>query len=166
MIINPKKSSENNMYNQILLPMDGSKNSKRAAKHAIKLAKVHNSNIIVLFVVEPYNPNISVLPISTLPNPDENFYEELRIEGKELIEEFKNYLKEMQKECECENISISYLIKEGKAYNEILKLINEEGIDLTIMGASGRHSALDRLVLGSVTEKVIRESKSPVTVVP
>ena len=38
--------------------------------------------------------------------------------------------------------------------------------DLVVMGASGRHSALDRIALGSVTERVIREAQVPVIIIP
>jgi nucleotide-binding universal stress UspA family protein len=57
---------------KILLPIDGSDNSNRAAEHAINIADVNNSDITVLFVVEPYYPRITLL-ISTLPTPSENY---------------------------------------------------------------------------------------------
>jgi len=60
------------MYKKILLPIDGSDNSNRAAEHAINIADVNNSDITVLFVVEPYYPRITLL-ISTLPTPSENY---------------------------------------------------------------------------------------------
>jgi len=154
------------MYKKILLPVDGSENSKRAAEHAMDLADIHNSEIIVLFVMESHYPEIPILPISTLPSPDESFYDELREEGKMIINDFKNELKEYQHEGKCENVHITTLIKEGKPYIEILNTMDEENVDLVIMGASGRHSALDRTLLGSVTERVIREAKHSVTVVP
>ena len=60
------------MYKKILLHIDGSDNSNRATEHAINIADVNNSDIIVLFVVEPYYPRITLL-ISTLPTPSENY---------------------------------------------------------------------------------------------
>ena len=154
------------MYKKILLPIDGSENSKRAAKQAIYLADVSNANIIVLIVLEPYYPLIPLLPISTLPSPDENYYDELKEEGKKIIKDFIKELEENQCKGKCKNVHITSLIKEGKAYIEILKTIEEENVDLVVMGASGRHSTLDRFVLGSVTERVIREAKQPVMVIP
>jgi len=154
------------MYKKILLPIDGSENSKRAVEHAIDLADVSDADIIVLFVIEPYYPRLPILPISTLPSPDENYYVELREEGKMIINDFKKELKENQCKGRCKNIHITTLIKEGKAYIEILKTMDEENVDLVVMGASGRHSTLDRTVLGSVTERVIRETKHPVIVIP
>ena len=69
------------MYKKILLPIDGSENSKRAAEHAIDIADVSDGDITVLFVVEPYTPTLPVLPIATIPSPDDNYYIEVREEG-------------------------------------------------------------------------------------
>ena len=154
------------MYKKILLPIDGSENSKRAAEHAIDIADSSNGDITILFVVEPYYPRLPVLPIATLPTPDENYYIEVREEGKKLIKDFDNVLKENQCKGKCKNVHINSLIKEGKAYIEILKTMDEEDVDLVVMGASGRHSTLDRIALGSVTERVIREAHVPVIVIP
>jgi nucleotide-binding universal stress UspA family protein len=150
------------MYNKILLPIDGSENSKRAAEHAINIADISNGDITVLFVVEPNYPRLPILPISTLPTPDENYYDELREEGKKIINDFENELEKNQ----CKNVHITQLVKEGKSYIEILKTMDEENVDLVVMGASGRHSTLDRFTLGSVTERVIREARVPVMVIP
>lgn len=154
------------MYNNILLPIDGSENSKRAAEHAIHIANISNGDVTILFVVEPNYPRLPTLPISTLPTPDENYYDELREEGKKLIKNFENEIEKNQCEGKCKNIHINTLIREGKAYIEILETRDEENIDLIVMGASGRHSTLDRIVLGSVTERVIREARVPVMVIP
>jgi len=150
------------MYNKILLPIDGSENSKRAAEHAINIADISNGDITVLFVVEPNYPRLPILPISTLPTPDENYYDELREEGKKIINDFENELEKNQ----CKNVLITQLVKEGKSYIEILKTMDEENVDLVVMGTSGRHSTLDRFTLGSVTERVIREARVPVMVIP
>ena len=65
----------------------------------------------------------------------------------------------------CKNVNLKTLIKEGKPSNEIIKVLKEEDIDLVVMGASGRHG-LDRFMLGSVTERVVREAEKPVMVTP
>ena len=78
----------------------------------------------------------------------------------------KKCLEENQCKGKCKNIHITSVIKEGKAYIEILNAMNEDNIDLVVMGSSGRHSALDRFTLGSVTERVIREARIPVIVIP
>ena len=154
------------MYKKILLPTDGSENSKRANKHALWIADKSNADILVLYVIEPHFPRLeTTLPISTLPTPDEQFYEEIRMEGKQIIDNFKQELDDLQCKGICKNVNLKTLIVEGKPSNEIINITNEENIDLIIMGASGRHG-LDRFVLGSVTERVVREAKIPVMVTP
>ena len=66
----------------------------------------------------------------------------------------------------CQNINFNAIIREGKAYIEILETMKEEDFDLVVLGASGRHSTIDRIVLVSVTERVIRETSIPVMVIP
>ncbi|MFU2191594.1 universal stress protein, partial [Methanobacterium sp. MZD130B] len=53
---------------------------------------------------------------------------------------------------------------EGSPADSILKTIENENIDLVVMGTSGKHG-LDRFLLGSVTEKVVRSSTCPVLAV-
>jgi nucleotide-binding universal stress UspA family protein len=154
------------MYKKILLPTDGSENSKRANKHALWIADKSDADILVLYVIEPHFPRLgTTLPIATLPTPDEQFYKEIRMEGKQIIENFKQELEDLQCKGICKNVNLKTLIKEGKPSNEIINMTHEEKIDLVVMGASGRHG-LDRFMLGSVTERVIREAKTPVMVAP
>ena len=151
------------MYNKILLPTDGSLNSKRAGEHAINLADP-KGQIIILHVIEGYNPQTAVLPISTVPNPDENLLDELEKEGELILKDLKEYIiKENQGKSD--EIKFTSLIREGKPYLEILKTMTEEKVDLVVMGASGRHG-LDRVILGSVTERVVRESTKPLLIIP
>ena len=154
------------MYKKILLPTDGSESSKRAALHAIDMANVSNGDITILFVVEPFTPRYLALPIAGVMSPDDDYFEEVRNEGVQIVEHFKKDLEEDRCKDKCENIHLKTLVKEGKAYIEILKTINEENFDLVVMGSSGRHSTLDRITLGSVTERVIREARVPVMVIP
>jgi len=148
------------MYAKILVPTDGSENAIKAGKHAIWIADQSGADIIVLNVIEPYYPKMP-----TMPNFRENLYNELREEGKRAVQHFKENLEESQCNGVCKNVNLTTEIKEGNPYDVILKTIDEEGIDLVVMGASGRHG-LDRFMLGSVTERVVREATSPVLVVP
>jgi nucleotide-binding universal stress UspA family protein len=147
------------VYNRILLPTDGSENAKRAGKHAIWISDVSGADIIVLNVIEPYYPQISALP-----NYSEVIFDELRDEGESAVKSFKQELESEQCNGMCKNTKLTTQIKEGKAFVEIVESIKREQIDLVVMGASGRHG-LDRFMLGSVTERVVREAICPVLVV-
>jgi nucleotide-binding universal stress UspA family protein len=154
------------MYKKILVSTDGSENSKRANKHALWIADKSDADIIVMYVIEPHFPELATgLPLSTLPTPDQGFYEEIRNEGKQIIENFKKELEDVQCKGMCKNTNLKTIIKEGKPSIEIVNTLDEENIDLIVMGASGRHG-LDRFVIGSVTERVVRNARKPVMVIP
>jgi nucleotide-binding universal stress UspA family protein len=52
-------------------------------------------------------------------------------------------------------------VVKGKAHRQILRIADEDGAELIVMGVSG-HGALNRLLLGSTTDRVIREARCPV----
>jgi nucleotide-binding universal stress UspA family protein len=153
------------MYKKILLTTDGSENAERAGKHALWIANTDDADIVILNVFELYSPSMAVLPLSTLPGSNEDLYEPLKDEGEKIAEGFRLKLESINAAEDFKDIKISTLVKEGKAYHEILQTIDDEDIDLVVMGASGRHG-LDRITLGSVTERVVRESAVPVMVIP
>ncbi|AXV38642.1 MAG: universal stress protein UspA [Methanobacterium sp. BRmetb2] len=147
------------MYKKILLPTDGSENAQRAGKHAISIADTYRADIIVLNVIDTY-----YVQSLALPNFREDLRAELRLEGKKAVKKFVDQLEKSQCNGYCKNINLTTKIKDGKPHQVILETILEEGIDLVVMGASGRHG-LDRVMIGSVTDRVIREAKCPVMVV-
>lgn len=148
------------MYQKILLPTDGSPNSKRAGRHALWIADKTHGQIVVLNVID-----VNYLQPSYLPSFSEELDKELRNEGERAVQDFKKDLEESQCKGVCKDIELTTEIKEGKPHVEILETIDQENIDVVVMGASGRHG-VDRFVLGSVTGRVLREAKVPVLVVP
>lgn len=149
------------MYNKILLPTDGSKNSERAIKHALAIAKTEQSEIIILNVVD--SVHLTGLPEEDLITKTEMILEE---ESAKILENIKNTI-ETSPELEYdESIKITpKTISEGNAADIILKVSENEDVDLIVIASSGKHM-LDRFLLGSVTEKVVRHSKIPVMVIP
>ncbi|MGB9844388.1 universal stress protein [Methanothermobacter tenebrarum] len=142
------------MYKKILLPTDGSEYANRAAEHAIWIAKESGAEIVALTVMETST-------FIGLPADD------LIIRIKEILEEeASNSLNKIKKLVEESGHDIKLTLKtdEGSPADSILNTIEKEGIDLVVMGTSGKHG-LDRFLLGSVTEKVVRSAKCPVLVV-
>jgi nucleotide-binding universal stress UspA family protein len=142
------------MYNKILLPTDGSKASYDAAKHAIWEAKSCNAELIVLNVVES-----SKLPEMVPVEVEASLKKMLMEEGNMALEGVSELLDKSLKE-----INVSYIIKEGSPATIILQTIENNNIDLVVMGTSGKHR-LDRLFMGSVAEKVVRNAKCAVTII-
>ena len=141
------------MYHKILLPTDGSRPANEAAKHAIWAASSCDADLVVLNVVESKFPErISEDLRSDLKNM-------LMDEGKQALEDVSDLLNESPSD-----INSTFLVEEGSPATTILKTIEDGDIDLVVMGTSGKHG-LDKLLLGSVAEKVVRNAKCAVTVV-
>ena len=125
------------MFTQILVAIDGSKISDRALKIALDEAKVWNSTVNVIYVVE--TGLFSSLPMD---NTWEIMYSMLEKEGQDALDEAK-------KEAEARHITLKATMKQGHAGNEIVNASEELGADLVIVGSHGR-SEVDRILLGSV----------------
>lgn len=143
------------MYKKILVPTDDSDHAKRAAKHAKWIAESSRAKILVLNVFE-------TSPLKPIRSRDlRKDMEELW--RKDAEEKIKNVEKILNTDNNM-NIKVDFQIKEGHPIDTILQTIEDEKIDLTIMGSSGKN-ALDRLFIGSVAENVVRSAKSPVMVI-
>ncbi len=139
------------MYKKILVPTDGSEFAKKAQQHALFLAKVSGAEIIAVSVTE--NNFVNGLPL------DDEVYQLNQI----LKERSEENLKEFDKLNE-EDLKITHVIREGSPAKVILEVAKEEGIDLIVMGSSGK-SGFDRFIMGSVADKVVNSAKCAVLVV-
>ncbi|MDR1721916.1 MAG: universal stress protein [Methanobrevibacter sp.] len=142
------------MYKKILLPTDGSKFSEKSETHALFLADVTGADVIALSVVET---NFSLgLPA------DDTIYNINRL----LKEETQKNLERVKtiKEESYNNVDLKLMEKEGSPAEVILKVAEEEDVDLIVIGSSGK-TGLQRVIMGSVAEKVVRSSKSNVLVI-
>lgn len=142
---------------RILVPTDFSELSRLALKYAAVGAIHFGSELMVLhaerFEIPPY-----VLA-------DE--YDRVLSELKRWRQSAENYLAEHVRQTlgsVADRLTITYRIVESHPVEAILQAVENEGFDLIIMGTHGR-TGLQRLYLGSVTERVLRESKVPVFVV-
>ena len=148
------------MYKKILLPTDGSKYANKAAKHAVWIARLNGAELIVLNVIE--TSSLVGLPAEDLIV---RIKEMLKEEGRKSLEEISKLVGESKIEDEChKEIKLNMVTGEGSPADIIIKKIKEENIDLVVMGTSGKHG-LDRFLLGSVTENVVRSAPCPVLVV-
>ncbi|NOZ59652.1 MAG: universal stress protein [Euryarchaeota archaeon] len=140
------------MYKSILIPTDGSEIAEEAVRHGVRLAKALNAKVYGLYVID----------ISAFAGiPTEAVWESMRVlleeEGKRALASVEELAKELGVECET-------IIREGIPAEDIVSVAREKGADLIVMGTAGR-TGLDRFLLGSVAEKVVRTSSCPVMVV-
>lgn len=142
------------LYKKILLPTDGSKYSDISEKHALSIAATNNSEIIALSVIENS---------FSIGLPDTDTISEVNRLLKEENEKNLKKVERLRDECGVD-VKIRTLVKEGSPARVILETIDEEDIDLVVMGSSGK-SGIDKFLMGSVAEKVVKSAKCSVLIV-
>ena len=138
------------MYRRILLPTDGSPQADAAAEHAIDIAARYDAALHVLFVVD-----LGALPIDV---HSQGLLERIEEEGRRSMDEILTRAHERGVD------PVETDVREGSPREEILAYVAATDADLIVMGTHGRHG-IDRYVLGSVTERVVREANVPVMTV-
>ncbi|RDI72700.1 universal stress protein [Halopelagius longus] len=140
------------MYERILVPTDGSKGSDRVVEHAVRLADVHGAAVHALYVVN--SGSFAGLPMES---SWEGLDEMLRADAAEAVGEVRRVATDA-------GVPVETNVIEGAPSREIVEYAEREGCDLVAMGTHGR-GGIDRLLLGSVAEKVVRASNVPVLTV-
>ena len=136
---------------KILLPIDFSGASIKILQYAIFVAEKYNAKIFIVSVVE-YPYTLSGLPSSKLGSE----YEEqmIRIAEKKMASFLEDNRVEMP-------VSFESSILSGHIAEEIISYAEKEYIDLIIIGTHG-HKMLERMLFGSVAEKVLKLAPCPV----
>lgn len=138
----------------ILVPVDFSNHSKTAIEYALKIAPTYNARLQLLHVVEEsIHPSFYAAGINSIFEINS----QLKTRSKEAI-------KEMIDRIGGSDIEVDIFVVEGRAFSEIMKFAKEKSIDLIIIATHGL-TGIEHLLLGSVTEKVVRMAKCPVLTV-
>ncbi len=136
-------------WERILLATDGSEYSRKATQRAIELVQCSGGSLKVLSVLE-ISPHIYAVAPEI---------------AEEKIKLPKQYVEEVKQEAAARGIIAEDFVREAEsAYEVIIDLAREKDIDLIVMGSHGR-TGLKRLLMGSVTERVIAHAPCPVLVV-
>jgi nucleotide-binding universal stress UspA family protein len=141
-------------YRNIVIATDGSENTQKAISYGIEIAKLSGATVHALYVVD--TSSFSSIPMST-EGGWEAMYEVLKTEGKKAVSAVKS-------KGEASGVEVREVVLEGHPINEIIEFAEKNNADLVVMGTLGK-TGLDRFLLGSVAEKVVRGSKVPVMVV-
>jgi nucleotide-binding universal stress UspA family protein len=129
---------------KILYPTDFSSHSNQAYFHAVALAESHGANLTAMFVHTPaFRP-----PEGTGHDSDRDYWQE-QLEQIHPADP---------------RINVRHVLLEGDPAAEIVRYAEESAVDLIVMGTHGR-SGLERLLMGSVAEKVMRDAPCSVLVV-
>ena len=140
------------LYDRILVPTDGSSEGKRAVAHALDLATVHGSDVHTLYVVD--TASYAGIPMES---SWEGVGDLLRSDAREAIEAVEELAAGT-------SVDVESAVVEGTPSREIIQYAEGNDCDLVVMGTHGR-GGIDRLLLGSVAEKVVRGAAVPVLTV-
>jgi nucleotide-binding universal stress UspA family protein len=137
------------MYDRVLVPTDGSPGMERVVAHAASLAELHGATLELVYVV-----NSSAVANLPMESSWEGVAEMLREEGENAL----------AAAAETAGVETERTMLEGNPAREIVEHAKRCGADLVCMGTHGR-GGLNRLLLGSVAERVVRASEVPVLTV-
>lgn len=140
------------LYDRILLPTDGSAGVERAIGHAVDLATAHGATLHAVYVIN--SAGFTGLPMES---SWEGIDEMLRGDAEAALATVHDI-------ATAHDVPVETHVLEGSPQREIVRYAEEEGCDLVVMGTHGR-GGIDRLLLGSVAEKVVRASNVPVMTV-
>jgi len=143
-------------YRKMLVPLDSSRFAECVLDHVKEIATTRAIPEVVLYsVVEP-------LPEATAAYMGDDRVQESEKRARAAMLE---YLGNVKKQLNLSGSTVTTLVETGKPADRILDFIEHKDVDIVVMAKSSREDAA-RLFVGSVTDKVLRGSTSPVFLVP
>jgi nucleotide-binding universal stress UspA family protein len=135
------------MYERILVPTDGSRGSSKAARHALDIAECGDATVHVL----------SVVGSSDLALDEDEADPERERRAERAVDQIVEIADQRDR-------GTVTAVRRGKPHQEILRYADENDVDLVVMGTHGR-TGLDRYLIGSVAERIVRTADVPVLTV-
>lgn len=139
------------IYKKIMVATDGSKPARKAIETGIDIARLSEAKIYAVYVVVPTTHSARDF------GWEKAAMEHFRNEGKRAT----GFVEETAKVA---GIEVESVLLEGHPADEIVKFAEQNDIEMIVMGTLGK-TGLDRFLLGSVAENVVRHSKISVLVV-
>lgn len=141
------------MFKRIVVAYDGSDQAIKALNTAIELAKAFNSKLDVVEVVD----TAALLGMGFAPIPSDVIAQ--------IYSKAQNDVEQAKKKAQDAGVKdVTSQVLEGDPATSIIEYASKNGADLIVIGSRGL-STFKRLVLGSVSSKVVQESRIPVLVV-
>ena len=146
------------MFRKILVPVDGSAPSRKAVQHAVKLAREQKSRLVGFYVGPPWQlPSYSEYVPAAIVTPKEHAAAVRRTAAR-ILGAVSRAAASARVRCTTTHVLGPY------PHEEIVKAARRQRCDLIVIASHGRRG-VSRLLLGSVTSKVLAHAKVPVLVV-
>ncbi|MCW4055216.1 MAG: universal stress protein [Candidatus Bathyarchaeota archaeon] len=149
---------------KIMVPIDGSKPSEKAAEYALYLAKMMKAHVTAVHVMNLPAYAFTATPIEGVPAPAAiPIPLTISTEERKIAESYFDRIGEMAKKAE---VAVETKIVENQqsVVHAITEFAEKEGCDLIVMGTKGR-TGITRFLLGSVASGVVTYARCPVLVV-
>jgi nucleotide-binding universal stress UspA family protein len=138
------------MYDTVLVPTDGSDAAAAALDHAVDIAGRYDATVRVLYVADTNRDSVTTVGNEVV--------DALEIEGQRIVADAAERVR-------AAGVPVVEAVETGDPVETIHDYAARVGADLVVMGTQGR-TGLDRLLLGSTTERAIRTLDVPVLAVP
>ena len=142
------------IYSRIVIATDDSENAMKAASVGINIAELTGAKVYALTVMPKTSPPFAVGSRAT----------EWEMPYDVRKEEAENALVHATQMGQKRDVDVEEVILEGDAGEEIVNFAEKNNIDLIVVGTLGR-GGIERFLMGSVAEKVVRHSTTQVLVV-
>ena len=144
----------NSIFRKIMVATDGSEQVRNAVDSAIEIAKLSEAKLYAVHVIDLGGYSIT-------PSRDAEWEKAMK---EQFITEGKEATTYVENAGKAANIEVESVILEGSPADQIVDFAEKNDIDLIVMGTQGK-SAIQRFLIGSVAENVVRHSKRSVLVV-
>lgn len=134
------------MYDQILFPTDGSDGAARAFEHVLDIATAHHATVHILNVADTTQPSVVQMRGDVV--------DVLEREGERIVRDAADRARQR-------GVATVTEVLQGGPHSTIVDYADSRDIDLVVMPTHGRRG-LERFLLGSTTERVIRRAEVPV----
>ena len=153
------------MYSNIIVPLDGSENSERSLPHAAELGKALGSTIHLVQVITQ-SEEMQLMSAAESSFAVSAQYQEMADQLiASRIEQAEAYLAEVRRRLEADGISVASAVMEGASAEKIVDYAASENADVIVMSTRGQ-GGIQRFLVGSVTDRVLRSVHIPVLAIP
>ena len=149
---------ESKMFKKVLYPTDFSRVANKAVDYIKKLKEAGTEEVVILHVIEDYDLELMVTACEWKESNINKCMDKVKTDLE------KKSLKKMEKIGKEIGLKYKSEIRYGKPFHQIVQLAGKEHVSLIVMGSHGK-GEFEELLIGSVTENVVRHTKKPVLIV-
>ncbi|MCD6145755.1 MAG: universal stress protein [Methanosarcinales archaeon] len=158
-------------YNNILIPTDGSESAEYAAHSGLSIAKRFGSKVACCNIVDTSHVVETRVVTAGGVGAGRHYGDVIKLSKsmvqkmrQRMLDESAKIAERVKEIADAKGVDARIVVRDGKPAQEILKIIRDEGIDLVVMGYTGKRM-VSKLLMGSVSEKVASTAPCSVIVV-